>query len=106
MRHVAAHGLHHRPDLGLVLHPARPNPFNPATTVRFELARAGQTTLRVYDVAGRLVTTLIDEERAAGSAAARWDGRDARGRPAPSGVYLVELRQDDQRAARKLLLAK
>lgn len=69
----------------------QPNPFNPATTVRFELAQAGRTRVRVYDLSGRLVRTLVDEARPAGPQSVVWDGMDGQGQPAASGVYLVRL---------------
>jgi hypothetical protein len=74
---------------------AYPNPFNPETTIRFQIPVAGQgqhVTLRVYDITGRLVTTLMNDTIAAGTYHAGWDGTDARGRAVASGGYLFELR--------------
>jgi hypothetical protein len=65
----------------LRLHPNQPNPFNPLTTIRFDLPAAGPVRLAVYDLAGRLVRVLVEEARAAGSHEAVWDGRDAAGVP-------------------------
>ncbi len=76
---------------GARLHQNAPNPFNPRTTIRFDLAAAGGVRLAVYDVAGRLVKVLAEGERAAGSYEAVWDGTDATGRSAPSGSYLARL---------------
>ncbi|MBN1827483.1 MAG: VCBS repeat-containing protein [Candidatus Eisenbacteria bacterium] len=70
---------------------AAPNPFNPSVEVRFTLDSAGETRLEVFDVAGRRVALLAGGTFPAGSHAARWNGRDGAGRPAPSGVYLVRL---------------
>ena len=86
--------------------PAHPNPFNPSTTIRFELPADARATLRVFDLAGHLVRTLIDEERPAGPHAATWDGRDEQGRRLPSGVYLCRLDAGGHAATRKLVLAK
>ncbi|MBE0566672.1 MAG: hypothetical protein IH621_11970 [Krumholzibacteria bacterium] len=72
--------------------PAVPNPFNPRTTVRFALARAGEVELAVYDPGGRLVRALVSGPFAAGEHAVVWDGLDRRGQGAASGVYLVVLR--------------
>ena len=69
----------------------RPNPFNPRTTISFAVPVAGQVSLRVMDVRGQLVRTLIDESIAAGRHARIWDGADSRGRPVASGVYLYRL---------------
>lgn len=68
-----------------------PNPFNPRTTLRYELPRAGFVRLRVADLAGRLVRTLVDDVQAAGRHEVDWDGRDDRGREVGSGAYLMRL---------------
>jgi hypothetical protein len=68
-----------------------PNPFNPLTTLRFELPTAGPARLAVYDVAGRLVRVLVEGKIPAGSHEAVWDGRDSSGRFSPSGSYLARL---------------
>lgn len=84
----------------------QPNPFNPSTTVRFELATAGPARVRVYDLSGRLVRTLVDEARPAGAQAVAWDGLDAKGQPAASGVYLVRLEADGTVTSLKASLVK
>jgi hypothetical protein len=83
-----------------------PNPFNPSTTIPFTLARDGRVTLRVYDVAGRVVATLVDGARAAGPHTAQWDGRTGAGAPVSSGVYFARLVAGKVDASRKLLLVK
>jgi hypothetical protein len=88
------------------LHPNTPNPFNPVTTVRFDLARAGPTRLLVYDVAGRAIRTLLDAPLGPGSHQATWDGKDARGRDAGSGVYLLRLESGEERATGKMVLLR
>ena len=75
------------PPAATALGRAWPNPFNPVTTISFSLRERGRARLRIYDVAGRLVRTLVDEVRPAGLHEARWDGRNAGGRRASSGVY-------------------
>lgn len=79
------------PATVLRLHPNRPNPFNPRTTLRYDLPGAGPVRLAIYDVSGRLVRILVEGERSAGSHEAIWDGRDAGNRAAPSGSYLARL---------------
>jgi hypothetical protein len=89
------------------LHPNVPNPFNPMTTIRFDLAQAGRVRLRVYDVAGRLVRQLIDAPLPAGREhAAAWDGLDEAGARVPSGVYLYRMMTADFDQTRKMLLLK
>lgn len=68
-----------------------PNPFNPRTTISFELARAGQVRLSIYDVAGRLVRVLLDEQRRAGGHEVDWNGRDDLGHRVSSGLYYSRL---------------
>jgi hypothetical protein len=68
-----------------------PNPFNPATEIRFTLPADQAVRLVVYDVSGRLVKTLVDEARPAGDHAARWDGTDRSGRAVASGTYFARL---------------
>jgi FlgD Ig-like domain len=68
-----------------------PNPFRAATTVRFSLTREAPVSLTVHDAGGRLVRTLVDAARPAGSSEAVWDGRDGGGREVAAGVYFVRL---------------
>jgi flagellar hook assembly protein FlgD len=70
----------------------RPNPFNPRATIAFVVPTSGRVTLKVYDLRGRLVRQLLDEERPAGPGTVVWDGTDADGRACASGIYLHELR--------------
>ena len=68
-----------------------PNPFNPSTTIVFELPLAERVRLDVYDAGGHLVRALLDEERSAGQGSVRWDGRDGRRMPVASGLYTYRL---------------
>ncbi len=83
-----------------------PNPFNPRTTVAFDVPRAGHVSLRIYDLRGHLVRDLLDGDMAAGSHQAVWDGTDAGGRAAAAGIYLVRLDDGQHVAAAKAVLAK
>ncbi len=83
-----------------------PNPFNPQTTITFDLPRASRVTLRVLDVAGRLVRTLVDGDLPAAQHRAIWDGTDDAGRRQPSGVYYYQLVTDDRVATRKMMMVK
>ena len=85
---------------------AQPNPFNPTTCIRLGLPRAGAATVAVYDLQGRRVRSLLSGELAAGEHRATWDGTTDAGRPAGSGVYLVRLTADGQRASVKVTLVK
>jgi hypothetical protein len=70
----------------------QPNPFRGATNVSFAVAAPGRVTLSVHDVSGRLVRSLLDEDRSAGAHVREWDGRAQDGSPAPAGVYFLRLR--------------
>jgi hypothetical protein len=86
--------------------PAVPNPFNPRTTIRYELTRADQIELAVYDLAGRLVRVLTTGAREVGEHTATWDGRDGQGGETAAGVYLVVLRGKDFVESRTVTLVK
>lgn len=88
------------------LHPVSPNPFNPATTVRFELARAGAVSLDVLDLRGRVVRTLTRENWPAGRHSLVWRGDDHAGRAVSSGVYLLRLRADRQIQLQRAVLVR
>lgn len=83
-----------------------PNPFNPMTTIAFDLAKAGAVELAVYSLDGRRVTTLIAGEQVAGRHTAVWDGRDDRGRPVASGSYMCRLVTSGGEWVRRLALVK
>jgi hypothetical protein len=90
-----------------VLHAAVPNPFNPLTRIRFELSKPGTVRLEVFDVAGRVVRTLVGgESYPAGSHEALWDGRNESGRAVPSGVYVCRLVTEDSTATTRVMLVR
>lgn len=86
--------------------PNYPNPFNPQTTLAFELGRTGQTTLRVVGLDGRLVRTLVDGTMDAGRHEIVWNGTDASGARVASGTYFVQLRAAEASESRKVTLIK
>jgi hypothetical protein len=84
-----------------------PNPFNPATTIVYELASSGPATLRIYDLGGRLVRTLrADALAAAGRHVAVWDGRDEAGRVLAAGCYVCRLRAGSSVDSHRLILVR
>ena len=85
---------------------AYPNPFNPATSVAFELAASGPARLDIMDLRGRRVTTLLDGDLAAGRHQRTWRGVDDGGRPVAGGVYLARLTTATGQQLIKLSLAK
>jgi hypothetical protein len=84
-----------------------PNPFNPATTIRYGLPNAERVTLKVYNLLGEEVVTLIDHESIeAGYHAAIWDGRTQHGQPVASGIYLYRLRAGNFIMTKKMVLVQ
>jgi hypothetical protein len=84
-----------------------PNPFTSATTLRYSLpAGGGHVKLEVYDVAGRLVGTLVDEVQEGGAYSVEWLGRSGSGRELPTGIYFQRLTLGNQEISQKMLLMK
>ncbi|PWB75325.1 hypothetical protein C3F09_02890 [candidate division GN15 bacterium] len=83
-----------------------PNPFNPATQIVFSLPKSGRTTLEVFDLLGRRVTTLVDGPLSSGVHQVAWLGTNARGESVAAGVYFYRLTAGTQSETRKMLLLK
>jgi hypothetical protein len=83
-----------------------PNPFNPATTIAFSLAKSSDVKLTVFNVLGQSVTTLVDGTMEAGEHNVVWNGTDARGNTVSSGVYLYRLEASDFSETKKMTLLK
>jgi V8-like Glu-specific endopeptidase len=81
-----------------------PNPFNPETTIRFQLPDDSKVTLTIYNMIGQEITTLINGSLSAGYHSFIWNGRDAQGKKAPSGVYLYQFRAGEYRVTKKMIL--
>jgi hypothetical protein len=95
-----------RRELHAVLYQNKPNPFNPVTTIPFELLRPMHVKLSVYTVTGKLVSTIVDEEMAAGRKEVVWDARDGRGRPTASGIYFYRLVAGGEVQTKKMVLLR
>jgi len=84
-----------------------PNPFNPSTTIRFKTPEATHIQLKIYDISGKEIRTLIDEDEPAGIKYVRWNGKDNFGKTVSSGVYLYRLTSAiGFSQSRKLILLK
>jgi hypothetical protein len=84
-----------------------PNPFNPQTTIRYVLPAAGRVSLRVYDLAGRVVRTLVaGVVQPVGAHEIAWDGRDARGRSLASGSYICRITANHRAATHRITLVR
>ncbi|NOZ73944.1 MAG: T9SS type A sorting domain-containing protein, partial [FCB group bacterium] len=83
-----------------------PNPFNPVTTIKYNLPENSLVTLVVYNLLGREVIKLVNENQTAGYKTIRWDGRDTYGRNVSTGMYFYAIRAGEYSAIRKMVLLK
>jgi hypothetical protein len=88
------------------LHQNYPNPFNPSTTIEFQLPARTAVSLKIYDIQGRLVKTLVKQEMEAGNHQVVWDGKDEAGNAAASGVYLYHFRAGNFGDTGKMVLMR
>ena len=83
-----------------------PNPFNPTTSINFQLPEQADVHIAVYDMMGRQIDTLVDQNMAAGTYSAEWNGRDASGNAVASGVYLYKIVAGNFSASKVMTLLK
>lgn len=83
-----------------------PNPFNPSTTIQYSVREKERVAIRIYDVAGRLVRTLVDERHDPGSYSVRWNGRNNNAGEVGSGVYFYEMKSGNFRKTRKMVVLR
>ncbi|MFH2035977.1 MAG: T9SS type A sorting domain-containing protein [Candidatus Zixiibacteriota bacterium] len=83
-----------------------PNPFNPTTTIEFELTRKSNVELTVYDILGRRVSSLINQQMPVGSHSIKWDGRNQNGDNVASGIYFYKIKTDQFSDTKKMVLVR
>jgi hypothetical protein len=83
-----------------------PNPFNPATTIPFSVAQAGDVKLVVYNTLGQEVRTLVNNYKLAGEYSVKWDGRDNVGREVASGIYVYRMEAGGFSATHRMVFMK
>jgi FlgD Ig-like domain/Carboxypeptidase regulatory-like domain len=83
-----------------------PNPFNPSTTINYDVVQPTQVTLAVYNIRGRLIKTLVERLVDAGTHTVQWNGKDSSGRAVASGVYFYRMQADGFNRVRKMVLLK
>ncbi len=88
------------------LHPNYPNPFNPSTTIRYDLPEVSHVKIKIYDMMGREVITLLDHKVEAGSHEVQWNGKDQFGFQVASGIYLLQFIADEHVFTKKILLMR
>jgi len=83
-----------------------PNPFNPSTTISFELTEASQVRIDIYSVNGQLINTVANDIYGAGNNNVSWDGIDGEGRPVASGLYFYKMKAGRYTSTKKMILMK
>lgn len=83
-----------------------PNPFNPVTSIKYDLAETSLVRMDIYNVRGQLVKTLLNQEMLAGTHSVIWDGKDGQGRSVSSGVYFYRMSLPNKVLTNKMLLLK
>ncbi|NIM18927.1 MAG: T9SS type A sorting domain-containing protein [Candidatus Latescibacteria bacterium] len=83
-----------------------PNPFNPSTTIKYSIKARASVSLKIYNVTGQLVKTLVNEEKPAGEYTKGWNGRNDAGNPVSSGVYFYKLVTKNFTQTKKMVLLK
>ena len=83
-----------------------PNPFNPETHIVYQLAEPGRVELRVYNLLGEAVRTLVDQYQGSGRHELVWNGRNESGKPLAAGIYMYKLMAAEHREMRKMVLIK
>ena len=85
---------------------AYPNPFNPVTTLRYQLPETNMVTLTIYDMAGKEVKTLINQQQTAGPHGVKWNGTNNLGNTVSAGIYLYQVQSGVYRQTNKMILLK
>ncbi|MDI6840106.1 MAG: FlgD immunoglobulin-like domain containing protein, partial [bacterium] len=84
----------------------RPNPFNKSSIISYQLPVKCYVSLKIYDCAGRLIRSLVNEEKKPGYYSIKWDGKDSSGNRLAAGIYFYRFESDKFNKIRKLILVK
>ena len=88
------------------LYPAYPNPFNPNTTIRYDLPEDEFVTITVYDMLGNVVSNLVNTNQSSGYKSVQWNATKNTGQPVSAGLYLYSIEAGDFRQTKKMVLLK
>ena len=94
------------PPSEFVLESVYPNPFNPGTTIRYTVPYASHITIEIFDILGRKVAVVFDQEQSAGRHTVQWSGRSDHQYTVTSGIYIARLKAADKISSRKMILLK
>ena len=88
------------------LHSAYPNPFNPVTTLRYDLPEDALVNITIYDMMGRVVSNLVSSQQSAGYKSVQWNATNNEGQPVSAGLYLYMIQAGEFRQTKKMVLLK
>jgi len=88
------------------VHQNNPNPFNPVTTLRYDLPEDALVNITIYDLMGRQVSNLISNQQTAGYKSIRWNATNNAGQPVAAGLYLYTIQAGEFRQTKKMVLLK
>jgi len=88
------------------LHPNFPNPFNPITTLRYDIPNDGLVNITIYDMMGRIVKTLLNSSQTAGFKSVKWNATNENNEPVSAGLYLYTIQVGELRQTNKMVLLK
>jgi hypothetical protein len=91
---------------GFALEQNFPNPFNPSTTIRYELPEDGLVNITIYDITGRHISKLVSSRQTAGYRSIQWDATNNAGKPMSAGLYLYTIQAGEFRQTKKMVLLK
>jgi hypothetical protein len=92
--------------MSYAVHQNYPNPFNPVTTLRYDLPEDALVNITIYDMVGRVVKTLINDQQTAGYRSLQWNATNDSGAPLSAGMYLYTIQAGDFRQTKKMVLLK
>jgi hypothetical protein len=90
----------------LVLYPNYPNPFNPVTTLRYDLPENSLVNITIYDMLGRKVRTILNQQQDPGYKSLIWDATNDYGKPVSAGIYLYQIQAGEYITTKKMVLLK
>ena len=88
------------------MHNDYPNPFNPITTLRYDLPENGHVNITIYDMLGRQVKTLVNQRQDAGYRSIIWNDTNDYGKPVSAGIYLYQIQAGEYMQTKKMVLLK
>ncbi len=83
-----------------------PNPFNPSTTIQYEIPKDGEVEIGIYDLTGRLIKTIVNQNQQAGAHSAVWNGQTESDSKVASGIYMYTVKYGNTLSSKKMLLIK